>query len=79
MFAPESRELLIEYDLPRQDVVPAVADYKVVRGRDELQPVPRKDAEIKKLYADVIARTALRTLAEVFRGDTGRPGRRGQS
>src|SRR5262249_5619496 len=46
MFAPESRELLINYDLPGQDVVPAVADYKVVRGRDELQPVPRKDAEV---------------------------------
>jgi restriction system protein len=66
VFAPESRELLIEYDLPRQDVVPDVADFKAVRGRDELQPVPRKDTEIKKLYADVIARTALRTLAEVF-------------
>jgi restriction system protein len=43
-----------------------VADYKVMRGRDELQPVPRKDGEIKKLYADVIARTALRTLDEAF-------------
>jgi restriction system protein len=31
MFAPESRELLVNYDLPGQDVVPAVADYKVVR------------------------------------------------
>jgi restriction system protein len=66
VFAPESRDLLIEYDLPRQEVVPDVADYKVVRGRDELQPVPRKDTEIKKLYADVIARAVLRTLAEVF-------------
>ena len=66
MFAPESRELLINFDLPGQDVVPAVADYKLVRGRDELQPVPRKDAETKKLYADAIARTTLRTLDEVF-------------
>lgn len=66
MCAPESRELLINYDLPGQDVVPAVAEYKVVRGRDGIQPVPRKDAEIKKLYADVLARTALRTLDEVF-------------
>jgi restriction system protein len=66
MFAWESRELLINYDLPGQDVVPAVADYKLVPGRDELQAVPRKDAEIKKLYADIIARTALRTLDEVF-------------
>ena len=66
VFAPESRELLIEYDLPRQDVVPDVADYKIVRGQDQLQPVPRKDTEIKKLYADVIARVVLRTLAEVF-------------
>jgi restriction system protein len=66
VFAPESRELLVEYDLPRQDVVPDAADYKVVRGRDELQLVSRKDAEIKKLYADVIAQAVLRTLSEVF-------------
>jgi restriction system protein len=68
MFAPESRGLLINYDLPGQDVVPAMADYKVIRGRDEVQSVPRKDAEVKKLYADVLARTALRTLDEVFQG-----------
>jgi restriction system protein len=66
LFAAESRELLIDYDLPRQDVIPNVADYKIVRGRDGPQPVPRKEAEIKKLYGDVIARTALRTLAEVL-------------
>ena len=63
---PEARELLIEYELPRQDVVPAVAAYRYMKTKDVIQPEPRKDAEIKKLYGRLIARVALRTLAEAF-------------
>lgn len=66
LFRPESRELLVEYELPRQDVVPPVTGYKYLKTRDEMQPVPRKDAETKKLYEKLVARIALRTLAEAF-------------
>jgi restriction system protein len=66
MFRPEARELLIEYELPRQDVVPAVLAYRYMKTKDVVQPEPRKDAEIKKLYGRLIARVALRTLAEAF-------------
>jgi restriction system protein len=66
MYRPEARELLIEYELPRQDVVPAVAGYRYLKTKDMVQPEPRKDAEIKKLYGRLIARVALRTLAEAF-------------
>ena len=66
MFRPEAGELLIEYELPRQDAVPAVAAYRYVKTKDVVQPEPRKDAEIKKLYGQLIARVALRTLAEAF-------------
>src|SRR6266566_2592850 len=66
MFRPEARELLVEYELPRQDVVPAVASYRHVRTKDLVQAEPRKDAEIKKLYEKLLARVALRTLAEAF-------------
>lgn len=66
MYRAEARELLIEYELPRQDVVPAVAAYRYVKTKDLIQPVARKDAEIKKLYGELIARVTLRTLAEAF-------------
>lgn len=66
LFRPEARELLIEYELPRQDVVPAVTGYKYLKTKNEIQPVPRKDAEIKKVYERLVARVALRTLAEAF-------------
>lgn len=50
MYRPEARELLIEYELPRQDVVPAVAAYRYVKAKNLVQPKPRKEAEIKKRY-----------------------------
>lgn len=66
MYRPEARELLIEYELPRQDVVPAVSAYRYLKTKDVVQPEPRKDVEVKKLYERLIARVALRTLAEAF-------------
>jgi restriction system protein len=66
MYRPEARELLVEYELPRQDVVPAVAAYRYVKSKDFVQPEPRKEVEIKKLYGELIARVTLRTLAEAF-------------
>ncbi len=65
-FHPESRELMIDYELPRRDVIPPVVGYRYVTTADELRPEPRKDAETKKLYRHLIARVALRNLAEVF-------------
>ena len=66
LFRPEARELLVEYELPRQDVIPNVVAYRYIKSKDIIQPEPRRDAEIKKLFGDLIARVALRTLAEAF-------------
>ena len=65
-YIPESRELWVEYELPRQDVIPAVTGYRYVKTKDVIQPDPRKEPEINKLYEKLIARVALRTLAEAF-------------
>lgn len=66
LYRPEARELLVEYELPRQDVVPAVASYRYLKTKDVVQPEPRKQPEIKKLYEQLLARVTLRTLAEAF-------------
>jgi restriction system protein len=65
-YVPEAGELWVEYELPRQQVVPEVTGYRYVKTKDLIQPEPRKDAEIKKLYEKLIAQVALRTLAEAF-------------
>jgi hypothetical protein len=56
----------VEYELPRHDVIPAVTGYRYVKAKDVIQPDPRKEPEINKLYEKLIARVALRTLAEAF-------------
>jgi restriction system protein len=66
VFRPEARELLIECELPRQEVVPTVTAYRFARTKKLVQPEPRKESEVKKLYEQVLARVVLRTLAEAF-------------
>jgi restriction system protein len=65
-YIPESRELWVEYELPRQEVIPAVTGYRYVKTKDLIQAEPRKPAEVNKLYEKLIGRVALRTLAEAF-------------
>jgi restriction system protein len=70
-YAPESKELVVEYELPKSDVVPKVAEYRYVKTRDEVEEKERKTAEMKDIYQDVVAAIALRTIHEVFEADQG--------
>lgn len=63
-YRPEARELLLERELPRTDVIPTESQVRIVKG--EARPVARKDAESRHLYGQLLARTALRALAETF-------------
>jgi restriction system protein len=69
VYRPEPKELVVEYELPPQDLVPDERDYKYVQSRYEVDPVKRPVKEIKDRYARLIAQVALRTLHEVFTGD----------
>jgi restriction system protein len=68
-YAPESKELVIDYEFPDVSIVPTEAEYKYVKSRDAIEVKSRKSAEIKALYQDVVAAVALRTLHEVFEAD----------
>jgi restriction system protein len=68
-YVPESRKLVIDYDLPGPSIVPAVTEYKYVRTRDSIEEKTRKPADIKSRYADVVASIALRTIHEVLEAD----------
>lgn len=65
----EAHELVVEYDLPEPGVVPTVAEYRYVKTRDEIESKPRKAAEIKQAYQDLVASIALRTLHELMEAD----------
>jgi len=68
-YSPESKELVIEFDLPKPDIVPTVTEYRYVKARDAVEGKSRKQTEIKELYQDLIAAIALRTIHEVFESD----------
>jgi len=70
-YIPNSKELVIEYELPDVSIIPGVLEYKYTKTKDEIEPKPRKPAEIKELYQDVIASVTLRTIHEVLEADQG--------
>lgn len=65
-FHPESRELVVDCELPRQDVVPKVVAHRYRPREQDFRAEPRKDAEIRRIYRELVARTTLRVVAEVF-------------
>ena len=65
-YRQEPRELVVEYQLPPVDVIPAARDFRYVKARREIDELPRPLKEIKDLYASVIHQVALRTMWECF-------------
>lgn len=65
-FHSESRELVVDCELPRQDIVPTVVAYRYRPREGDFRAEPRKDAEIRTIYRELVARTTLRVVAEVF-------------
>jgi restriction system protein len=65
----DSKELIIEYELPSSVVIPSIAEYKFVKTRSSIAEKARKPSEIKELYQDLVASIALRTIHEIFEAD----------
>lgn len=68
-YVPESRQLVVELELPGVDVVPRVRQYKYVKARDAVEEVARPAAQVRSLYGQVVAQTALRTVHELLEAD----------
>jgi restriction system protein len=68
-YVPESKQLVIEYDLPSFDVIPEVGLHKYIKARDEVTETTRPLAQRKALYSSVVAQITLRTLYELFKAD----------
>ncbi len=67
----ESKELVIDYELPPLSIIPTENEFRYVKTKDIIEKKPRKSTEINELYQDVVASVALRTIHEVFVADQG--------
>ncbi|MFF1909110.1 restriction endonuclease [Kitasatospora sp. NPDC058218] len=64
-----TRQLVVNWELPAADVVPAAARVRYVKTDDREAEVARPATERKALYREVLAQSALRVVAELFRAD----------
>lgn len=70
-YADDSKELVVEYQLPTVEIVPTVQEYKYVKSKDIIEEKQKKQTEIKDIYQDIIASICLRTIHEVIEADQG--------
>ena len=65
-YVPESKQAVIELDLPPFTVIPDVKEYRYIKSKDEIRGIQRSITERRALYSSVIAQMALRTVHEIF-------------
>jgi integrase len=59
-YVPESKELVLEYELPSPEIIPPAPDFRYVKARDLIEERPRKAAVIRERYQDIVALHDLR-------------------
>lgn len=65
-YVSESKQVVVEYDLPKFETIPEANGFKYVKARDEIQATIRPITQRKALYLSVIAQVTIRTIHEVF-------------
>lgn len=65
-YSPDERALVVRCELPDETIVPRLAGCRYVLSRDAIDPVNRKEIDVKATYFRLVARTALRALADAF-------------
>lgn len=68
-YVPDSKELVVEYELPGLDIIPNELEFKYIKSKDVVEEKSRKIAEIKELYQNLVAAIALRSVHEVLEAD----------
>ena len=72
VYLPESRQLVVEYELPADDIVPKAKSYRYVKSQDKVVETSRPASQVNGLYSSAIARLTLLCLARIFQVDTKR-------
>jgi restriction system protein len=68
-YLPESRQLVVESELPSLEAIPSVRGYKYLKTKDEITATPLPVPQRKSLYTSVVAQMSLRTVHELFEAD----------
>ncbi|HET9591281.1 MAG TPA: restriction endonuclease [Solirubrobacterales bacterium] len=68
-FVPESKQAVIEQDLPEFNAVPEAKEHRYVKSRDEITVSARPIGQRKALYSSMLSQIALRTVHEIFEAD----------
>ena len=63
---PESSLLAVEWFLPTFDIIPVHKAFRHVKTRKTVEPSARPPVDTQRLYTEVIAQIAVRTVREVF-------------
>jgi hypothetical protein len=71
-YSPDARQVIVEYELPKVDVVPKVKSYRYVKSRETVVETARPAPRVKALYTSVIAQLTLLSLAAVLERDSER-------
>ena len=69
-YSPDSRQLVVEYQLPTVDVVPKAKSYRYVKSRETVVERARPASQVKELYASTIAQLTLLSVATILKLDS---------
>lgn len=67
-YCPNTKELVVDYQLPAPAAMPDIAEYKYVKTKDLIEPKPMKVADQNALYKATIQSLVLRILKQLVVG-----------
>jgi restriction system protein len=68
-YVPDTKILIVEYQLPSLADFPSVAEVKYIATRKELKESPIPETQRAKIFDEAIYKIALRTIHELFEAD----------
>ncbi|WP_225826938.1 restriction endonuclease [Streptomyces naphthomycinicus] len=68
-FDPAARQLVLNWELPRYDVVPEAKAVRYVPAQDQDKETPRPVTQRRALYREVLAQSVLLVLHQLFTAD----------
>lgn len=68
-YIQESKQVVVEIELPGTDVIPEAASYSYVKSKDTVTSKARPKTQIRDLYASIVSQITIRTLHEIFESD----------
>jgi restriction system protein len=67
-YAPDSRHLVVDLELPELSAVPEETGFRYVKSTDRIDRIIRPPAKRKALYGHLLCQIALKCIDTVFRG-----------